>query len=350
MVLLILLLTLLNYFVFAYQSAQEALVNEPPKARTLNFSTLVQQILALIYQHGGVTAANAYKLLCSTGPFDSVSKSDFMDLLHSLHANELITQDKTGLLFHGVRGEKLVNHYSFYAAFESDKEFRIIADTRTLGTLPVNSMVAVDDYIIFAGKAWIVKEIDMKSRAIYVSPQTSGRPPTFLSSGGRLHSEVRRTMRKIYEGIDAVPYADTVVMRLIEEGRKTYFTNKLNTENIIQSGASVFLFSWLEIDENIATFKNQNSEIEITKLWEIGMYRLSHHKATKANALKQILKKHDPKSIFCFGDDLMDIGMLDHFYGIAVANALKEVKAVATEITLSNKEEGFAHRVEQLLN
>ena len=151
--------------------------NEPPKARTLNFSTLVQQILALIYQHGGVTAANAYKLLCSTGPFDSVSKSDFMDLLHSLHANELIIQDKTGLLFHGVKGEKLVNHYSFYAAFESEKEFRIIADTRTLGTLPVNSMVAVDDYIIFAGKAWIVKEIDMKSRAIYVSPQTSGRPP-----------------------------------------------------------------------------------------------------------------------------------------------------------------------------
>jgi hypothetical protein len=31
MVLLILLLTLLNYFVFAYQSAQEALVNEPFK-------------------------------------------------------------------------------------------------------------------------------------------------------------------------------------------------------------------------------------------------------------------------------------------------------------------------------
>jgi HAD superfamily hydrolase (TIGR01484 family) len=126
--------------------------------------------------------------------------------------------------------------------------------------------------------------------------------------------------------------------------------NSLSELNILKDIEVLSLFVWLEKGENIAPFKNQNSEIEITKLWEPGMYRLSHYKATKAIALKQILKKHDPKSIFCFGDDLMDVGMLDHFYGIAVANALNEAKAVADEITLSNKEEGFAHRVEQLLN
>lgn len=126
--------------------------------------------------------------------------------------------------------------------------------------------------------------------------------------------------------------------------------NSLSELNILKDIEVLSLFVWLEKGENIAPFKNQNSEIEITKLWEAGMYRLSHHKATKANALKHILKNYNPKSIVCFGDDLMDVGMLDHFYGIAVANALSEAKAVADEITLSNKEEGFAHRVEQLLN
>jgi ATP-dependent Lhr-like helicase len=226
--------------------------NEPPKARTLNLSTLVQQILSLIYQHGGVTASRAYNLLCSTGPFDSVSKNDFIELLQSLHANELITQDNTGLLFHGKRGEKLVNHYSFYAAFESEKEFRIVADTKTLGTLPVNSMVSVNDYIIFAGKAWIVKDIYMKSRVIYVSPQAVGEPPAFFSPGGRLHSEIRREMRRIYESSERVPYADATAMRLIEEGRSAYIANKLDTEDIVQSGAAVFLFSWLGDDVNEA--------------------------------------------------------------------------------------------------
>ena len=225
---------------------------EPPKLKTLNFSTLVQQILALISQHGGISVQSAYRILCDTGPFDTVSKTDFMELLKSLSVNELITQDSTGLLFHGKRGEQLVNHYSFYAAFDTEKEFRIISDSKTLGTLPINSMVAVDDFIIFAGKSWIVTAIDMKSRTILVSPQKKGKPPAFLSSGGLLHSEVRRMMKKIYEGESLVPYADTVTKRLIEEGKRAFVTNNLKNEDIVQSGSSVFLFSWLGDDVNEA--------------------------------------------------------------------------------------------------
>ncbi len=225
---------------------------EPPKITTLNFSTLVQQILALISQHGGVSVQSAYKTLCDTGPFDTVSKTDFMELLRSLSANELITQDGTGLLFHGRKGEQLANHYSFYAAFDTEKEFRIISDSKTLGTLPVNSMVAVDDFIIFAGKSWIVTSIDMESRTIQVSPQMKGKPPVFLSSGGRLHSEVRRMMRRIYEGQSSVPYADSVTERFIEEGRRAYAVHNLKHDDVVESGSSVFLFSWLGDDVNEA--------------------------------------------------------------------------------------------------
>lgn len=226
--------------------------NEPPRARTLNLSTLVQQILSLIAQHGGVTAADAYRILCSTGPFDSVSKNDFMELLRSLHDHELITQDRTGVLFHGTKGERLVNHYSFYAAFESEKEFRIVTESKTLGTLPINSLVAVGDYILFAGKAWVVRDIDMESRVIHVSPQASGKPPVFFGAGGRIHSEVRKEMKRIYEGLDTVPYADEMTLRLIEEGTQAYHRYDLASEDIIQSGDSVFLFSWLGDDVNEA--------------------------------------------------------------------------------------------------
>ncbi|MDY0289144.1 MAG: DEAD/DEAH box helicase [Sphaerochaeta sp.] len=225
---------------------------EPPRVWTLNFSTLVQQILALISQHGGISVQSAYRLLCDAGPFDTVTKKDFMELLRSLSMNELITQDSTGLLFHGKRGEQLVNHYSFYAAFDTEKEFRIVSDSKTLGTLPVKSLVAVDDFIIFAGKSWIVTAIDMKSRTIQVSPQRKGKPPVFYSSRGLVHSEVRAMMRKIYEGLALVPYADAVTKRLVEEGQRAYVTNNLKHEDIVQSGSSVFLFSWLGDDVNEA--------------------------------------------------------------------------------------------------
>jgi ATP-dependent Lhr-like helicase len=241
---------------------------EPPKAGTLNFSTLVQQILALIAQHGGISVQSAYRLLCENGPFDTVSKTDFFELLKSLSMNDLITQDSTGLLFHGSKGEQMANHYSFYAAFDTEKEFRIIADSRTLGTLPVNSMIAVNDFIIFAGKSWIVTAIDMKSRTIEVKPQKKGRPPTFMGASGLVHSEVRKMMRKIYENEVPVSYADDVAKRLIEEGQKTYALNHLRNEDIVQSGTHVYLFSWLGDDVNEAL-------VSIFRWQKFSMYRES---------------------------------------------------------------------------
>ena len=44
-----------------------------------------------------------------------------------------------------------------------------------------------------------------------------------------------------------------------------------------------------------------------------------------------------------FGDDLADVGMLQACgFGIAVANALPEVKAAADFVTASNDEDGVA--------
>lgn len=239
---------------------------EPPKAHTLNFSTLVQQILALISQHGGISIQSAFRILCETGPFGTVSKTDFMQLLKALSVNELISQDSTGLLFHGKRGELLANHYLFYAAFETEKEFRIISDSKTLGTLPITSLVGVDDFIIFAGKSWVVTAIDMKSRTIQVRPQTKGKPPVFIGSGGFRHSEVRKMMRRIYEGEVHVPYVDSMTKRFIEEGQKAYEANNLRNEDIVQSGNSVSLFSWLGDDVNEALgaiFKSQGFSVLI---------------------------------------------------------------------------------------
>ncbi len=239
---------------------------EPPRAHTLNFSTLVQQILALISQHGGISIQSAYRILCDNGPFRTISKTDLIQLLRALSEKDLITQDSTGLLFHGKRGEQLANHYSFYAAFETEKEFRIISDSKTLGTLPMTSMISVDDYIIFAGKSWVVTSIYMDSRTIQVKPQAKGKPPAFFGSGGFRHSEVRRMMRKIYEGEVPVPYADSTTKKFIEEGQRAYSTYNLMHDDIVQSGNSVFLFSWLGDDVNEALgaiFRSQGFSVLI---------------------------------------------------------------------------------------
>jgi ATP-dependent helicase Lhr and Lhr-like helicase len=54
-----------------------------------------------------------------------------------MHAADLIAQAADGLLLPSATGERLINHYSFYAAFASRKEYRLVADGRQLGTMPV---------------------------------------------------------------------------------------------------------------------------------------------------------------------------------------------------------------------
>ena len=56
------------------------------------------------------------------------------------------------------------------------------------------------------------------------------------------------------------------------------------------------------------------------------------------------------EEIICFGDDFNDIGMLKLCgKGIAVSNAILEVKNIADEVTLSNNEDGVAKYIEKNL-
>ncbi len=98
---------------------------EPPAPLSLHLSTLVQQVLSLIAQHGGVRVADAYRVLCGSGPFNSVAQATFAQLLRDLAGHELLTQTHDGTLVLDLAGERLVNRFDFYAAFNSPEEWRL---------------------------------------------------------------------------------------------------------------------------------------------------------------------------------------------------------------------------------
>ena len=218
---------------------------EPPKPNGLHLSTLVQQILALISEHGGITAQEAFNILCKVGPFKAVKSEDFLELLKALVNEKLIEQDGTGLLLHGEKGERIVNHYSFYASFSSDEEYRVISGSQTLGTLPIQNSLQIGDFILFAGKTWRVNEIDDDSKTVMVIFHKTGRPPTFNNYGGFVHTTVRQQMKKLYLSNDEVPFADATTKQLIMEGRESFVRFDLSSREIMQNGTSTYLFTWL---------------------------------------------------------------------------------------------------------
>ncbi|MCR4580575.1 MAG: HAD family hydrolase [Treponema sp.] len=91
------------------------------------------------------------------------------------------------------------------------------------------------------------------------------------------------------------------------------------------------------------------NEIDFLPFSDIPWYKLSKKSATKERAIKALCDylKLSPEKIVAFGDDFNDIGMLQLCgKGIAMENAIPEVRAVADEICLSNEKDGLARWIE----
>ena len=218
---------------------------EPPVVGRLHMSTLVQQTMSLIAQHGGVRALEAYEALCHAGPFTDVTKAMFIDLLRALGSHGLLMQSSDGTILLGEKGERLVNHYDFYAAFVSPDEYRIVASGKPLGTLPITQPLVENMLLIFAGRRWRVITFDQRERVVEVVPSTAGRVPQFGGQGGTVHDEVRSEMRRVLEEAEFPPYLDSTAQRLLSEARRNYYRIQLDRQRVMRDGDTTHLFPWV---------------------------------------------------------------------------------------------------------
>jgi ATP-dependent Lhr-like helicase len=174
-----------------------------------------------------------------------VSKEAFAELLRTLGQRDVLTQDHSGLLLHGHVGDRIVNHYTFYAAFSADEEFRIVSGGKTLGTLPVSQMMAPGQRILFGGRTWLIEAIDEEHKTIHATPAKGGAPPLFNGGGGRVHTRVRQRMRDIYLAHDTPPFLDATARRFLEEGREAFATMALADCLLLDQGSQAILVTWL---------------------------------------------------------------------------------------------------------
>lgn len=226
---------------------------EPADTRQMHYSTLVHQILAITAQWGGVRAEQLWSQLCQTGPFRNVDLTDFKSLLKHMGACGLLTQLASGEMVIGAEGEKLTNHYTFYAVFNTPEEFRIVTGSRTLGTVPVDSPLLPEQHIIFGGRRWKVTEIEVEKKVIYVEATKGGQPPQFSGGGMSVHDVVRQEMLVIYRendyriavGDQRVDYADAAARRLFVEGCSNFQRYNRQNAHFITSGQHCYVFPWM---------------------------------------------------------------------------------------------------------
>ena len=217
---------------------------EPPDPNDLHLSTLIQQLLSVIAQHGGALAREIYSILCETGPFKGISSSQFADLLRHLADVDILMQSPDDTILLGAKGESIVNFYHFYASFATPEEWRLVTAGRALGSVPVLYAMQVGMYMVFSGRRWRVVNVDRERKVVDLVPARGGRPPRFSGSGAMVHPRVREEMRRTYQSAEVPRYLDEQAAQLLIEGRENFTRLGLLESSYVETASGIYLFPW----------------------------------------------------------------------------------------------------------
>ena len=222
--------------------------NEPTLEGRLHLSTLVHQVLALVAQHGGLTAQQGWDRLVESGVFPAVDRSLFMEVLRRMGHPEvrLLEQAPDGTLLPGQEGERVIADRGFHAVFVSPEEFKVVTDRgRTLGQLPVVNPVLPQQLLIFAGRRWRVLEIDAQRKEVLVTPAYGGKPPAFGGDGLPPGDEVVAEMRRVYLDTAVPRFLDATAAAMLAEGRGTFEHLGLREHGLCRHEGQLMLFPWV---------------------------------------------------------------------------------------------------------
>lgn len=199
-------------------------------------------------------------------------------------------------------------------------------------------------------------------------------PDILITSGGAL-------VKKGEEYIYKAEFSETETRNMIDMARTVcgedceitidtaeahYWNYKTDPKKLDQSwGESIYTdfneFSECALKMCVEIFDENNAKVLAERLAQCDCirfsdgywYKFTKKNVTKENAITRITQDCGigTESVIAFGDDFADIGMLELCgLGVAMGNAIDEVKSRADIVAGSNDEEGIAHFIEELEN
>lgn len=220
---------------------------EPPEPDASLFSVAVHQVMSQIAASGGAKAQTLYRGLCCPGPFAQISPSDFATLLGGMAAREepLLEQAADGTIMLGPMGERITASRDFYANFQSNEEWRIVNQGRTLGTIPLINAFGIGSIVGFAGRRWRVTAVDDRAKVVDVVAHPAGRIPKFdRVSGELIHDRLAKEMFRVFASDDAPEYLDATAKRCLLEGRAAFRRKGLGSSAFLEGDADVHILTW----------------------------------------------------------------------------------------------------------
>ncbi len=217
---------------------------EPPSDSGYPYSLLYHQTMATLASSGEMTARELAKKVLTLGYFKNISIDDFGILLKHLIKIEHIEKTDEGGLIVGIKGERIINSFKFYAVFQENEEFTVRNDSHELGTVvmppPAGEKLAI------AGKVWTVLDIDRKRHLVYVEPVKGQVPAYFGQCPGAVDTRVLERMKQALSEDTVYPYLMENAVARLKKARDVASRASITEHSLINLGGDMWcLFPWL---------------------------------------------------------------------------------------------------------
>jgi ATP-dependent Lhr-like helicase len=212
---------------------------EPPEIPQYPVSLLYHQTLSILAATTEQSPPQLAESVLTLAPFQHFTQDDYRTLLRHLLATQHLEQTETGTLIVGLAAEKLTNHYHFYATFEDQMGYRVIAGSQEIGTIA--AAPEVGDTFRLAGFTWRALTVDGDAKTIQVARARGKAENVWLGGSVTIHTRILQRMRQVLQEDADYAYLHKRARQRLLQARQFARSTGIAEQSILASGGGAFL-------------------------------------------------------------------------------------------------------------
>ena len=217
---------------------------EPPRIKKMPLSLAFHQTLSTLASVGELTPKALADRILSMPPFSALNREVYRALLVSMINDDYLELTEQKGLIVGLKGERIINSFKFYAVFKDSEDFTVRCDSEEIGT--ITTPPPVGDRFALAGRVWEVKEVDIPRKLIFVMGVDGKMEISWPGDSGEIHTRLMVAMRRVLTGTKSYTYLGENAAQRLENARRVAKNAGIGEKLVVWlGGQSYVLFPWL---------------------------------------------------------------------------------------------------------
>ncbi|MBO4217100.1 MAG: DEAD/DEAH box helicase [Clostridia bacterium] len=217
---------------------------EPPSRKTMPLSLLFHQILSVLAASGELSPDRLAERILSMSPFEGVPDGIYHELVGSMLKNDYIEEMDEGGYIVGLKGERLLSSYKFYAVFKDTEDYSVKHGSEEIGT--ITTPPPIGDRFALAGRVWEVVDFDASRKLVYAEPVEGKMEISWPGDYGEIHTKIMKKMREVLDSDREYPYLSDNAKKRLADARSVARAAGITAYPIVSlGGIAKCVFPWL---------------------------------------------------------------------------------------------------------